>query len=232
MVVALAAAIGASCGGNTDGSVPTVGSTSPRDAATSEEASPRSARPQDPTPASAKSPAPVPTVGSTSPRDAATSEEASPRSARPQDPTPASAKSPAPDLLETCPVTIPAEPAFRPPDPYPTSPSVGPEFIWYGDERLWTVLEIDGIHDVKRKSVWWSTDFEGGAQEARPKIAVSWQRLDSDARPIRAGPPGTNAFTAEDGVFMIAGIEPTDSGCWEATATYRNATLSYVYLVP
>lgn len=28
---------------------------------------------------------------------------------------------------------------------------------------------------------------------------------------------------------MIAGIDPNEAGCWEVEATYKGATLSYVY---
>jgi hypothetical protein len=31
---------------------------------------------------------------------------------------------------------------------------------------------------------------------------------------------------------MIAGIDPSGSGCWRVTATYKGAELSYVYLIP
>ncbi len=47
--------------------------------------------------------------------------------------------------------------------------------------------------------------------------------------PARSALRGTNASTFEDGVFMIAGIDPEIPGCWQVTATYRDAELSYVY---
>lgn len=43
---------------------------------------------------------------------------------------------------------------------------------------------------------------------------------------------GTNAHTTADGWFMIAGIDPDIPGCWQVTATYRGAELSYVYYRP
>ena len=42
----------------------------------------------------------------------------------------------------------------------------------------------------------------------------------------------TNAFTDEEHSFIIAGFDPTESGCWEVEATYKAATLSYVYERP
>jgi hypothetical protein len=49
-----------------------------------------------------------------------------------------------------------------------------------------------------------------------------------DAPPIE-GERSTNAFTPEDGSFMIVGFDPNSPGCWEVTASYKGTTLSYVY---
>lgn len=134
-----------------------------------------------------------------------------------------------------CPVTIPPQPGFSPPEPWAdTYPYDGS--VWYGDEELWTVLETDGTYGP-RKSVWWSVNFPGGAQEARPELHVTWTRLDTAERVV-IGNQGKaiNAHTAAEGWFMVAGIDPdmTDadlshSGCWRVTAEYKGATLSYVY---
>ena len=74
--------------------------------------------------------------------------------------------------------------------------------------------------------------LSGGRYEQQPRIGVTWRLLGSDAGVITAPFPGTNAYTPRDGDFMIAGIDPQESGCWEFTATYRGATLSYTYLLP
>jgi hypothetical protein len=127
-----------------------------------------------------------------------------------------------------CPVTVPPVPGLAVPEPYPEQPSQG---VWYGTEELWTVLEPDGTY-APRKGVFWSADFPGGDVEEQPDLAVTWKRLDEDAPVIAEGSPGTNAYTSEDGWFMMAGIDPDARGCWEVTATYRGAILSYVYLRP
>ncbi|MGH8913442.1 MAG: hypothetical protein ACRDZM_02895, partial [Acidimicrobiia bacterium] len=55
-------------------------------------------------------------------------------------------------------------------------------------------------------------------------------RLDTDEPVvIDNGGKATNAFTPEEGWFMIAGGDPNEPGCWEVEATYKGATLSYVY---
>ncbi len=139
------------------------------------------------------------------------------------------------DATFECPVTIPPQPGFSPPEPWPdTYPHEGS--VWYGNPGLWTVLETDGDYGP-RKSVWWSANFPGGAEEERPDLHVIWTRLDADEQVVidnrgRA----TNAHTEAEGWFMIAGIDPdaaTDDfgepGCWRVTAEYKGATLSYVY---
>lgn len=125
-----------------------------------------------------------------------------------------------------CLPTIP-DGSFIPPDPYPAIPA-GEELAWYGTPGLWTALPRDGLYPT-RKSVWWSTNYGGGATEPRPEIEVVWTRLDEPTAPIANEPPVTNAFTDEEGWFMIAGLDPDEPGCWRVTATYKGATLSYVY---
>lgn len=125
-----------------------------------------------------------------------------------------------------CPVTpVPDEP-FVPPDPYPAEPPVG---TWYGTPELWTVVTDEY---VQRKSVWWSVNFPGGAEEEQPPITVGWVRLDDPDAEAHTHDGGTNAYTAEDGWFMISGIDPPEGGCYEVTATYKGTSLTYVYESP
>jgi hypothetical protein len=126
----------------------------------------------------------------------------------------------------TCVVTAPSPPGFTPPATYPAEPVFG---LWYGTADLWTVLESDGSYGI-RKSVWWSANFPGGEREERPDLTVTWRRLDAD-EPIRTSDGATNAFTADEGWFIIAGIDPEEGGCWEITASYKGATLSYVAVI-
>lgn len=141
-----------------------------------------------------------------------------------------------------CPVTIPPQPGFAAsepekvtysehfpaPDPWPSEyPHEG--MVWYGSEELWTALAIDGDHSP-RKSVWWSVNFPGGVEEGEPEVWVTWTRLDSDESAVNDnGGKATNAFTPEEGWFMIAGGDPQEPGCWKVEATYKGASLSYVY---
>lgn len=124
-----------------------------------------------------------------------------------------------------CPVTIP-DGDWQPPAPYPSDPAG--DSAWYGTDELWTVLDTQGDYQP-RKSVWWSEDFQGGGEEPTPDIDVTWRRFDWPADAVITVTGGTNAYTAEDGWFMIAGGDPGIGGCWEVSATYRGAQLSYVY---
>jgi hypothetical protein len=125
-----------------------------------------------------------------------------------------------------CVVTRPSEPGFAVPAEWPARPSSG---VWYGTPDLWTALPTDGSSPTPRKSVWWSARFLGGSQEPTPEINVTWERLDEPAPTIQALSQGTNASSAADGSFMIAGGDPLTAGCWKVTASYRGSNLSYVY---
>src|SRR6476646_10584574 len=57
----------------------------------------------------------------------------------------ASAQSPPasqPQVPANCPITRPSDHPFVPPFPYP--PRVGQRQFWYGTDRLWTSLPVDG----------------------------------------------------------------------------------------
>jgi len=139
-------------------------------------------------------------------------------------PTTAAPTTAPPTTSFDCPITKWPDVPFHPPgdraDPHPIGP-------WYGTEELWTVLPPNGVHD-ERKSVWWSVNFPGGQEEGMPDITVVGRRLDADVPDIVSEGPGTNAHTTEDGWFMIADFPfELPQGCWEITATYKGASLSY-----
>lgn len=130
----------------------------------------------------------------------------------------------------TCVVTEPPLPGLTPPSPWIATPPDGTS-VWFGTPDLWTPLPVNGVYGP-RKSVWWSQNFTDWSAEPRPEIGVVYERLDERADLILSGPPGTNAFTPQDGLFMIAGIDPPTPGCWRVTSSYKGSTLSYVYYRP
>ena len=128
------------------------------------------------------------------------------------------------DGTPTCVTTRVTEPGIVVPDEWPARPAGG---VWWGTPDLWTELPTDGSYPL-RKSVWWSQNFPGGGEEPEPDIWVRWRRLDGPGAWDNDG-YGTNAHAVGYGWFMIAGGDPPGAGCWEVTAEYKGATLSYVY---
>lgn len=138
----------------------------------------------------------------------------------------------------SCPVTKP-EPAFTPSigGPAPARPPAAYEAAWYGDARLFTMLDLQGeawvglprgVEGLGQKTFWWSEGFDVDA-EPSPSISVAGERLDGGGRFVAPG-PGTNA-TADFGSAMLVGIDIPSTGCWRLTATYEGADLSIVVWV-
>lgn len=124
-----------------------------------------------------------------------------------------------------CTPTVPSKPGLKVPGERAREHPAG---VWYGTPELWTVLPASGKYQ-QRKSVWWSIRFGSGNEEERPDVRVIARRLDARAAPLVSAGQGTNAFTKTDGWFMIADF-PSElpRGCWEVTASYKNASLAYV----
>lgn len=133
-----------------------------------------------------------------------------------------------PGLVASEPDKVKYSEAFPVPDPWPQEyPHEG--MVRYGSNELWTALSVDGDHPP-RKSVWWSVNFPGGVAEGEPEVWVTWTRLDIDTSVVlENGGKATNAYTPEEGWFMTAGFDPDRPGCWGVEATYKGASLSYVY---
>jgi hypothetical protein len=137
-------------------------------------------------------------------------------------------ESPDASVVSTCPVTVPPNPGFVPPDPYPAD-HPDESLVWYGTAELWTALDVNGNHGP-RKEVWWSVNFPGGEFEINPELLVTATRLDTtESETTSNNAQATNAFTPGEGWFMMTGIGSLGPGCWEVTASYEGATVSYVY---
>jgi hypothetical protein len=125
---------------------------------------------------------------------------------------------------DECPATILDE-AFVPPDELAPTRTDGK--VWLGTEELWTAIPANGISDFQ-KSTWWSSNFPGSAEEPRPEIEVTFRLLGDESKTI-TNSNVTVASTPDEGSFMSVGFQPDLQGCWEVTATYKDATLTYVY---
>ena len=135
----------------------------------------------------------------------------------------------------TCHLTKPTHP-FVPLAEYnaPARPPAYYDAEWYGTGRLWTMLRHGGevwfdlprgADGLGQKTFWWSADFDV-IHEPQPAISVAGRQLDGFGR-FASPAPGTNAG-ADFGSAMLIGVGVPTTGCWEITATYRRATLSYV----
>jgi hypothetical protein len=153
--------------------------------------------------------------------------------------TPSPEPSAVPQGTGDCPVTIPPQPGFVPPKPFPPQLPDLYQSVWYGTAELWTMLSPEGeIWELPYKDadgtmgdkmLWWTTTHPA-EQEPSPLIIITGRRLDRPGS-FETGTGGPCCTFREDiGSFMVMGIE-IPAGCWELTARYGEAQLSYVMLV-
>jgi hypothetical protein len=146
------------------------------------------------------------------------------------------------EVPASCPVTLPSEPAFVPPGPYPPAPPGSPDMFWHGTPGLWTMLYSNGVHRglpaaskrypgvdaMRNKSFWWSPGFHPvGPPEA---LKVKGRRLDSDAPPLEQ-PWVTNAEVPEFGGWTMLTMLELPLGCWEVTGSYGSNSVTFVVWV-
>jgi hypothetical protein len=175
-----------------------------------------------------------PSAGTAGGADASAAASAS--LARPTANVTAAGIGPIPTAMPACEPTRP-DPPFVPPKPHLAAPPDYYESAWYGSARLWAMIQVRGevwgpwLFDrppgLPQKTFWWSADWVP-ANEMEPAITVVGRRLDGPGS-FRFG-PGTNA-TADFGTAMLVGVDVPAYGCWEITARYRAATLSYIVSV-
>jgi len=138
----------------------------------------------------------------------------------------------------TCHLTKPTHPFVPPAEAdAPARPPAYYDAEWYGTGHLWTMLRHGGetwfdlprgADGLGQKTFWWSADFDVN-HEPQPAISVTGRQLDGSGRFVSLA-PGTNAG-ADFGSAMLIGVGVPTTGCWEITAIYKHATLSYVACV-
>lgn len=141
------------------------------------------------------------------------------------------------DVPETCAVTTQHQATpFVPPKPY--SHEAGDGSFWFGTDRLWTVLPIDGAWrglghyspndpTFRQKLFMWRQGYDWRT-EPRPNLKVVGRRLDAPAAPLLAD--RANNVTSEPAA-MVTGINFPTAGCWEITARYGDDALTFVIWV-
>jgi len=143
------------------------------------------------------------------------------------------------DPSETCPVTRPPDPPFVPPAPYPAKPPSEHQF-WFGTQRLWTLLPVDGTWrglrpyspttpGFRQKVFWWRKDYDCW-EDPKPELTVEAKRLDA-AAPSFFIPRATSGYEQHLKSFMLVGADFPTRGCWEVTGRFKGDELSFVVWV-
>lgn len=133
---------------------------------------------------------------------------------------------------EACAVTRP-DPPFAAPSPYPSSPP-DDRYAWFGTPELWTMLELDGEvwaatnaeFAARVKMFFWSSNWAGMSGEQEPGLTVVATRLDGPGT-VTADHATNASADSLGGQAMLSGIEFPTPGCWQLTAQYGDAVLSY-----
>ena len=141
----------------------------------------------------------------------------------------------------TCPVTVPSREGFVPVEPYPPEPPF--EQVWYGTQELWTNLDPNGEvwrdlpvetdGSVGDKTLWFSKNFsteERADFSGNADITVTAVHLDGSA-PTVIEEGGVPSFDRDIKNFILVGLVLPEPGCWEVTASYQRAELTYVLQV-
>lgn len=148
------------------------------------------------------------------------------------------AREPAPPPIgvnrDECPITFPDDAPFTPATEIPEGPPASFQATWYGTPELrtfvydtgqiWEGLPANATGSLTQKTFWWSVDYVSSIEI--PDINVTAEYL--DAGPTIEASRITSGGNAELGIFMIAGFDFPQVGCWGVTAEYRGATVSYV----
>lgn len=135
-----------------------------------------------------------------------------------------------------CPVTLPQDPRFIPPPPYPVYAASADHF-WYGTDSLWTLLPIKGVwsglahnpQGYRQKVFWWRKGYFW-RDEPEPELSVTGRRLNASAPALYVS-KATNAFAEDIQSAMLVGVDFPTVGCWEITGRYAGARLRFVVWV-
>jgi len=103
------------------------------------------------------------------------------------------------------------------------------------DAGLWTMLELDGevwdaanaLFAARVKMFFWSSNWAGMREEQEPGLTVVATRLDGPGT-VTADHATNASADSLGGQAMLTGIEFPTPGCWQLTAQYGDAVLSYI----
>lgn len=137
---------------------------------------------------------------------------------------------------EACRVTQPPSPAFEPPEGPGERLREDARWFWVGSPALWTTLEADGLwadlphheHGYTQKRPFWSEGYNW-REEQDPDLVLTGRRLDGNETMTDTG--ASNAYHPDYGSMIMTGFVLPAAGCWEITAEYKDASLSFVVWV-
>jgi VWFA-related protein len=134
----------------------------------------------------------------------------------------------------SCRATAPST-SFTPPSPYPQIPP-GEQTFWHGTPALWTMLPVEGTWiqlaradaGLRQKLFLWRAGYDGRAEQW-PAVAVSGRTMSgSVSADLIVAERATNAYRRDFGGWaMLVDIEFPVAGCWEITARYGEAELTF-----
>ena len=145
-----------------------------------------------------------------------------------------------PNPPDSCLVTKPPWMAFIPPSPYPTE--LPEDSFWFGNEKLWTSLLMDGTWNglphykpsdpaFRNTLFWWHEGYDWRTDNP-PNLSVTGRRLDAPAPPLATDEHANAGWTSDQNhAFMLAGIFIPTPGCWQITGDYKGDRLTFVVLV-
>lgn len=137
---------------------------------------------------------------------------------------------------DACPVTQPPSPPHQPPAGTAGLLREDPRSFWYGGQALSTTLIKSGVwhslphdeHGYTQKQPFWSEGYNW-REEQKPDLLLTGRRLDGVETMTDDG--ATNAYHPDYGSMIMTGFVLPSAGCWEITAEYDDATLTYVVWV-
>lgn len=122
---------------------------------------------------------------------------------------------------------------FVRPAPYPAKPSK--DSFWFGTDRLWTALPVNGKWSLghywpndptfRQKLFFWRQGYDPHTEAS--KLMVTGRRIDSPAPPLLTDGPGSESWTLQDS-FTVTGINFPTLGCWEVTGHDENDEVTFV----
>lgn len=149
----------------------------------------------------------------------------------------AEAQSAADGVPANCHVTLPADGEFVPPISFHVPLSLPQGQFWFGTEKLWTILPIDGTWRGWSGAIDPDSDYAYSmkipwfrvhpAFSPKDPLTITGKRIDGPA-PSFSEVFWGNAFPRdEDNAMIMGGISIPTYGCWQITTQYRNQELTY-----